>query len=135
MLYPVVIHQEGDSAYGVIVPDLPGCFSAGDTLEEAIGNVTEAMDLHLESMMEDGDEIPHARKLDELTSDEEYTGGIWFMIEVDLTKYMGQVDRLNITLPHLLVTKIDKAVSENKLFKSRSQFLAEASLRLLSASH
>lgn len=135
MLYPVVIHQEGKSAYGVTVPDLPGCFSAGDTLEEAIGNVAEAIDLQLETLVEDGDEIPQASQLDELIHQEEYSGGIWFMIDVDLTKYMGQVDRLNITLPHLLVTKIDKAVSENKLFKSRSQFLAEASLRLLSEAH
>lgn len=132
MLYPVVIHQEGDSAYGVTVPDLPGCFSAGDTLEEAIGNVAEAIDLQLESMVEEGEDIPHASRLDELTHKEEYSGGVWFIIDVDLTKYMGQVDRLNITLPHLLVTRIDKVVSENKLFKSRSQFLSEAALRLLS---
>lgn len=132
MLYPVVIHQEGDSAYGVTVPDLPGCFSASDTLEDAIGNVSEAIDLQLETLVEDGEDIPQASQLHELTCRGEYRGGVWFMIDVDLTKYMGQVDRLNITLPHLLVTKIDKAVSENKLFKSRSQFLSEAALRLLS---
>lgn len=85
MLYPVVIHQEGDSAYGVTVPDLPGCFSAGDTLEEAIGNVTEAIDLQLETLVEDGDEIPQASRLDQLTHQEEYSGGVWFMIDVDLS--------------------------------------------------
>ncbi|MBS97176.1 MAG: type II toxin-antitoxin system HicB family antitoxin [Oceanospirillaceae bacterium] len=132
MLYPVVIHQEGNSAYGVTVPDLPGCFSAGDTLEEAIGNVNEAIDLQLETLVEDGEDIPQASQLEELTHQEEYSGGVWFMIEVDLTRYMGQIDRLNITLPHLLVTKIDKTVSENKLFKNRSHFLVEAALRLLS---
>jgi metal-responsive CopG/Arc/MetJ family transcriptional regulator len=44
---------------------------------------------------------------------------------------MGGVDRLNITLPHLLVTKIDKVVSESKDYRSRSQFLVEASLKML----
>ena len=131
MLYPVVIHQEEDSAYGVTVPDLPGCFSAGDSLEEAISNTAEAIDLHLETLVEDGEEIPQASRLDELTHQEEYSGGVWFMIDIDVTKYLGRIDRINITLPHLLVTRIDKAVSENKLFKSRSQFLSEAALRLL----
>ncbi|HET7925874.1 MAG TPA: type II toxin-antitoxin system HicB family antitoxin, partial [Rhodanobacteraceae bacterium] len=49
MLFPIAI-ELGDAkhAYGVIVPDLPGCFSAGDTLEEAIANAEEAILLHLE---------------------------------------------------------------------------------------
>lgn len=54
------------------------------------------------------------------------------MIDMDGTRYLGQVDRINITRPHLLVTRIDKAVSENKLFKSRSQFLSEAAPKPLS---
>jgi predicted RNase H-like HicB family nuclease len=131
MLYPVVIHHEGDSAYGVTVPDLPGCFSAGDTLDEALKNTNEAIDLHLETTAEDGESIPQASNLEALAHLEEYKGGIWFLVDVDITKYLGTVDRLNITLPHLLVTKIDRAVNENKLFKSRSQFLVEASLKML----
>jgi predicted RNase H-like HicB family nuclease len=134
MLYPVAIHHEKDSAYGVIVPDLPGCYSAGDTMEEAIRNVTEAIDLHLESLVEDGGDIPQASSLEAFIENEEYSGGVWLLVDVDITKYLGNADRLNITLPHLLVTKIDRAVNENKLFKSRSQFLAEASLRLLASS-
>jgi predicted RNase H-like HicB family nuclease len=131
MLYPVVIHHEGDSAYGVTVPDLPGCFSAGDTLEEALSNIKEGIDLHLECMVEDDDTIPQGSSLEALAQNEEYAGGIWFLVDVDITKYLGGVDRLNVTLPHLLVTKIDKLVNESKLFKSRSQFLAEASLKML----
>lgn len=133
MLYPVVVHQDGDSAFGVTVPDLPGCFSAGESLEDAISNVREAIDLHLECLVEDDEEIPKASELNELTHREDLSGGVWVLIDIDATKYMGSVDRLNITLPHLLVTKIDKVVSESKLFRSRSQFLAEASLRLLSS--
>lgn len=36
MRYPIVIHKDPDSDYGVTVPDLPGCFSGGDTMDEAI---------------------------------------------------------------------------------------------------
>ena len=42
MRYPVVIHKDVESVYGVTVPDLPGCFSAGETLEEAIESAQEA---------------------------------------------------------------------------------------------
>jgi predicted RNase H-like HicB family nuclease len=47
--YPIAI-EFGDKrhVYGVVVPDLPGCFSAGDTLEEAVGNSQEAILFHLE---------------------------------------------------------------------------------------
>ena len=134
MLYPVVIHQEGESAYGVIVPDIPGCFSAGDTLEEALSNVREAIDLQLESFVEDDEDIPSASDMKSLSNDPEYSGGVWALVDIDITQYLGKADRLNITLPHNLVYRIDKKVSDNKLFKNRSQFLAEASLRLLAIS-
>ena len=45
--YPVIIHKDTKSAFGVIVPDLPGCFSAGATLDEAIRNVQEAVEVHM----------------------------------------------------------------------------------------
>lgn len=131
MLYPIVIHQEGDSAYGVIVPDIPGCFSAGDSLEEALANTREAIDLQLESFVEDDEEIPNASDMKSLSENPDYEGGFWAIVDIDVTQYLGTADRLNITLPHRLVHRIDKAVTEKKAFKNRSQFLAEASLKLL----
>ena len=43
MRYPVVIHKDPDSDYGVTVPDLPGCFTAGDTVDDAIAQAAEAI--------------------------------------------------------------------------------------------
>jgi predicted RNase H-like HicB family nuclease len=53
--YPIAI-ETGDSkhAYGVLVPDLPRCFSAGDTLHEALTNARETILLHLEGLLDDG---------------------------------------------------------------------------------
>jgi len=49
MHYPIAIqHGDHTHAFGVMVPDLPGCFSAGDTLEEAITNAAEAIALWIE---------------------------------------------------------------------------------------
>ncbi len=39
MKFPVVLHKDSDSDYGVIVPDIPGCYSAGGTAAEAISNI------------------------------------------------------------------------------------------------
>ena len=56
MRYPIVIESGNDTrAYGVIVPDLPGCFSAGDTLDEAIANSSEAILTHIAHLIESGE--------------------------------------------------------------------------------
>ena len=51
MRFPVVIHKDSGSDYGVTVPDLPGCFSAGATLDEALCEVVEAIVLQLDGML------------------------------------------------------------------------------------
>ena len=66
MIYeiPIAIHQQDNSAYGVTVPDIPGCFSAGDTLDEALENTYEAIHGHLELLAEDGITAPSANTLE-----------------------------------------------------------------------
>ncbi len=56
--YTAFIHKDPDSCYGVTFPDFPGCISAGDTIEEAKEMAQEALELHIETMIEDGDELP-----------------------------------------------------------------------------
>jgi predicted RNase H-like HicB family nuclease len=64
MRYPIYIHKDPDSAYGVTVPDVPGCFSAGDTMEEAILNATEAIECHIEGLLVDGEDYPTPQSLE-----------------------------------------------------------------------
>ncbi len=54
----VLIPDKTDGGYTVIVPTLPGCISEGDTLEEALTNIKEAIELHIESLQAHGEEIP-----------------------------------------------------------------------------
>ncbi|NGZ29244.1 MAG: hypothetical protein G8345_20455, partial [Magnetococcales bacterium] len=61
--YPAII-EKGESSYGVIFPDLSGCVSVGDSVEEALLNAEEALSLHLDSMARDGDAIPSPTALD-----------------------------------------------------------------------
>ena len=64
MHYAIAIETGTDTqAYGVVVPDLPGCFSAGDTLDEAMQNAKEAIELWLEVAIDDGLAIPELQTL------------------------------------------------------------------------
>ncbi len=59
MRYTILLRRNAEtSGYSVIVPELPGCFSRGETLEEAIANSKEAIELHLEGVVDDGEEVP-----------------------------------------------------------------------------
>jgi len=57
MRYAVVI-EKGESSYGAYVPDLPGCVAAGDTKEEAIQLIREAIEFHIEGLKEEGESVP-----------------------------------------------------------------------------
>lgn len=54
----LVVLEKGESNYGAYLPDLPGCVALGDTLEETLALMREALAMHLEGMIEDGDTIP-----------------------------------------------------------------------------
>lgn len=77
MRFVVVIHKDADSSYGVTVPDLPGCFSAGDTLDEAIENAREAIECHIEGLLIDHEPVPVARPIDEHQRNPDFADGIW----------------------------------------------------------
>ena len=70
--YVAIIEDAGpDHAVGVWFPDLPGCFSAGDTLDEALKNAPEALALWLEDLQQEGRAIPRARTPSELKAEPE----------------------------------------------------------------
>ena len=112
------------SAWGVAVPDLPGCFSAGDTLDEAVDNARQAIDQHVEIMIEDGAPIPRARSLAVLQADAAYAGWVWAVVDVPVEKYLGPAEKINITVPRLVLARIDEYAKSQGM--SRSGFLVEA---------
>ncbi|MGB3225208.1 MAG: type II toxin-antitoxin system HicB family antitoxin [Desulforhopalus sp.] len=79
--YPIAI-EPGDeqTAFGVVVPDLPGCFSAGDTLEEAIENSKEAIAAWIEITLDAGGEIPAPGQLSNHQKNPEFTGWKWIIL-------------------------------------------------------
>ena len=70
--YIAIIEDAGpDHAVGVWFPDLPGCTSAGDDIDEDLRNAPEALELYVEGLQEDGLPLPRARTLTELKADPE----------------------------------------------------------------
>jgi predicted RNase H-like HicB family nuclease len=66
--------QQG--AYGVVVPDLPGCTSAGSTIDEARRNAIEAIRLWIEDAKADGETLPSPRSLEVLRKDPEVAAAL-----------------------------------------------------------
>jgi predicted RNase H-like HicB family nuclease len=131
MLFPIAI-ELGDAkhAYGVIVPDLPGCFSAGETMEEAIANAEEAILLHLEDDFAPGNaRVPSVSSLAQLQSRRDYRGFAWGVVDVDLGKLSTKSLRVNITVPERLLNTIDEYAERHG--ESRSAFLTRAALEAM----
>lgn len=78
MIYPVAIHKDNNSDYGVTVPDLPGCFSAGDSPEDALRNVVEAIECHVEGLLIDGETIPEVHPIEE--HKKHFKDAVWALV-------------------------------------------------------
>jgi predicted RNase H-like HicB family nuclease len=61
--YPAWVHKNAESSYGISFPDVPGCISAGDTLETCLANGEEALNFHLDGLAEDGQAWPEPSPL------------------------------------------------------------------------
>ncbi|MEW9702808.1 type II toxin-antitoxin system HicB family antitoxin [Paenibacillus sp. SI8] len=103
-VYPALFEsEEGVVGYTVSFPDLPGCHSEGDSLEEALSMAKEALGLHLYGMEEDKDEIPTPSSPGSLHPVE---GGFYTLIEVRTglirDKQLNRSVTKNVTLPRWL---------------------------------
>jgi len=124
MNYPVVLHKDKASDYGVTVPDLPGCFSAGKTVDEALAMAKEAIELHLEGLIDEGQPVPRPGKIESHQRDPEYRGGTWAMVTIDPAGLRVNAKRVNITIPERVLEAIDRFAQQHG--KTRSGLLVEA---------
>ncbi len=124
MLYPIYVHKDSDSAYGATFPDFPGCFAAADEVQDLPRAAQEAVEAHYGA---DDEPVPAPSAPDAHAQSEEYQGGFWMMVDVDLSRVRSRAVRLNISLPENLVDQIDAAAKQRR--QTRSAFLAEAAVR------
>ena len=131
MRFAIVIHKEVGSSYGVTVPDLPGCFSGADTLDGAFVSAQEAILLHLEGMLADGEALPRTKPIEEHIPNENYQDGIWGFVDVDMASVPDKAVRVNITVPSRVLAAIDKWAEREG--ETRSGFLTKSALEHIGA--
>lgn len=127
-VYLGLVEKEPGSSYGVSFPDFPGCITAGDTLDEALKNASDALGFHLRSMMKDGDPIPEPSSVELILADPENAG----LVVIAVTPTMvgkAKAVRINVTVNEDLLERIDAHAAQ--LGKSRSEFLADAAREAL----
>jgi predicted RNase H-like HicB family nuclease len=130
MRYPIAI-ETGDAkhSFGVVVPDLPGCFSAGDTLDDALTNAREAILLHLEGLLDGGETFPAPTPIEQWQKQRRYRGWTWAVVEIDVSELGDKAARINITLPRRILRAVD--AHARKQGETRSGFLARAALEAM----
>ena len=108
MKYPIAI-EPGDKshAYGVVVPDLPGCFSAGDTIELAYENTKETIAGWIEMELDEGHPIPLPSKIEDLAKQEEFKDWIFGIVDVPEELLSDKAQRVNITLSTRVLRRLD----------------------------
>jgi len=128
MKYPIAIEiGSRKKSWGVVVPDLPGCFSAADSgIDEAIENAKEAIELWIEVALDQGMEIPRPNMITDLQKKKEYKGWIWAVAEVDPALLSDEIERINITLPKRVLSRLD--AKAKKAGETRSGFIAHLAL-------
>jgi predicted RNase H-like HicB family nuclease len=73
MHYIALIHKDADSCYGVSFPDVPGVFTAGDTIDEAIAKAADVLEFAAADWSDlSGDKFPAPRTIDELRTDKDF---------------------------------------------------------------
>jgi antitoxin HicB len=113
--YPVSIEEAPEGGYFVQIKDLPGCFSQGETMEETLENIEDARRLWMESMYEDGNEIPLPG-----AAENQYSGKFNVRIPKSLHRKLDEIaDREGVSLNHYLVSTLSRAVGQEEAVKNK----------------
>lgn len=130
MQFPIAIHKDDGSVFGVTVPDIPGCHSWGDTIDEAIKNAKEAIYGHIGTLLEFGEQADFkASAIQDLRNQEEFAEAIWAMVDVDLSELDPTPERVNVSIPRFVLRRIDSYTKSHH--ETRSGFLARAAMHAL----
>lgn len=121
MRYPCAI-ETGSGVYGVIFPDLPGCYPSGETLEDAFKDAKEAAESWMDAMADEGLEIPAPSAMDDVVKNPDYKGWVFGSVDIDMSKISDKAERVNITLPKRVLRRLDNLAKESG--DSRSGYIA-----------
>jgi antitoxin HicB len=113
--YLVSIEEAPEGGYFVQIKDLPGCFSQGETMEETLQNIEEARKLWMESMYEDGNEIPLPG-----AAEKQFSGKFNVRIPKSLHRKLDEIaEQEGVSLNHYLVSTLSRAVGQEEAVKNK----------------
>jgi predicted RNase H-like HicB family nuclease len=119
-------------AYGISFPDFQGCIAGGCTVDEALRRGRDALDFHVESMIEVGEALPKVRDIAEIRADpdfaEDFADALVAVVEADLP---ARAVRVNVSIDERLLERIDRAAESTG--ETRSGFIAAAARERLTA--
>lgn len=126
MRYLAKLHRDRGGTYGVAVVDLPGCFTVGDSIRDALTNAEEAILCHVEGMIADGEPLP--QPLADPVVEPMEPGEFLAAVDVDLDRLAlsDKTQRVNVTIPERAMALIDLAAKRAGM--SRSRFMTQAAL-------
>lgn len=123
VFFPAII-ERGDHGFGAYFPDLPGCVSAGETMQEVALGAEEALSGHLTVMAEHGDPIPVPSEVDAIQSED---GSVEVARILVRGERPGRAVRVQLSIDEGLLARIDRVA------KNRSRFMADAARAALAA--
>ena len=132
--YLAIVHHDEGSAYGVWFPDLPGCYGAGETEDEALACAKKSLLLFAQDAEDDGEELPAPRTLSDLRKDEVVCASLnesnGFFVSVPLMLNSGRTKRVSLDLDVALIEWIDQLREENNLTRKSVVRTTRAGLHL-----
>jgi predicted RNase H-like HicB family nuclease len=127
--YPAIIEQAKDG-FGVFFPDLPGCTSAGATMQQAALNAEAALQSHIDVTAEHGEALAEPSDLDRVVTEPDVVEVGRILVRAEMP---GRSVRVNITLPEELLTAIDQYAARTG--HTRSGLLAQAARERMQRDH
>ena len=128
MHYLAIIEQEqlenGKYVFGISFPDLLGCVSTGDSIDDAVKYGTEALQFHIEGMVEDGDALPKPRAIDAIAGDNEFKQDVIdnVIVYIPVIPRVGKSQQFNFKLDIGLMNAVDHAAKRQDV--TRTAFVA-----------
>lgn len=128
-MYVALVHKDPQSDFSVSFPDLPGCVSAGETVEAALEEARTALALHLEGMKQDGETVPAPRAIGALLADPDFLEDRRDAVLTPLVApaiTSGRTTRINLSIDTGQLALIDQAATRAGM--SRSAFMVSAAV-------
>lgn len=124
MRFPVVIHTDNHVDFGIFLPDIPGVFSGGHSIEECLANVQEAVEMVCEA--KGMKELPEPSPLAEVLASDGAKDGWVMMADIDTGFLNNRVVRISLSVPEYLLPRIDKRAHQAGM--TRSAYMVHAAL-------